>query len=165
MKKQIAIILILLSMTLLFAIEPSKGAIGVHFGTSTGSGLSGRFSINKAALQATVFAFTSGKDTDYDGFIRFNAGLNYLLPLKEYSNSRFYLIAGGAYLYESEQEWNTQNWDTYHRFTLGVGPGFEFVPINSVPELRLNVELPLTINQNRQITMLIPAAGLYYHFK
>lgn len=152
-------------MTLLFAIEPSKGAIGVHFGTSTGYGLSGRYSINKAALQATIFAYTTGKANNHDGYTRFNIGLNYLVPLKEYANSRFYLMAGGAYAYESEQEWDTQNWDTCHNFTLGVGPGFEFIPINSLPELRLNVELPLTINQDRQITMLIPAAGLYYHFK
>lgn len=164
MTKRITIILILLSMTLLFAIEPSKGAIGVHFGTSTGNGLSGLYSINDSALQFTFFVISTGVRDDNDSYTAFNMGLNYLVPLKEYKESRFYMKAGGAYYYHTEKEWDTQNWETTHDYVLGVGPGFEFIPIRSLPELRFNLELPFTINKNKRIQMLIPAAGLYYHF-
>ncbi len=164
MTKRITIILILLSMTLLFALEPSKGAIGVHAGTSTGMGLSGLYSIDKSALQFTFFVLSTGVRDDNDSYTTFNMGLNYMVPLKEYRESRFYIKAGGAYYYQTEKEEFAQNWDTVHDYYLGVGPGFEFIPLRSLPELRFNVELPFTINKNKQIQMLVPAAGLYYHF-
>lgn len=166
MFKKTIIIVVLLSACMLFAMEPTREAIGLHGGISTSSGLSFKIPAGKGVAQVTTFLRFTGKadDEDNEPYSRVNIGFNYLSPLFEYSLSRFYIIVGGAYSYRSKKHYYSQQWDEKHYAAFGVGPGFEFIPIKGFPELRLNLELPLTYDTDRHLESIIPSGGLYYHF-
>ncbi len=112
-----------------------------------------------------------------------NVGLLYLKPLHRSKTSMFYLLGGVSAYYSSSTDYYTEyryvidSDSTYYynpmggrqketssdvTFRLGLGIGLEY---NITENIRLSLDLPLTIADDRRITMLFPDAGLYYYFK
>jgi len=173
--------------------------LGVHFGTVSASGFSYRFFSHDQGLQLTLGGITLGSkninDTVYDDYgtqntitlteegrrTNFNLGLNYLYTLANNRTGRFYVFAGGSYLYsrvnmyDVEYSRNTNGYYYYRTNTperewhknrnyyyLGTGLGFDF---NLGQNFHWALELPLTMNQDQEFMMYIPQTGLYYYFK
>lgn len=108
-------------------------------------------------------------------------GCNYLWNLSSTEKHKVYIISGGAvtinrkrehhmtyqrsgssmYLYQSpdsiRKEWKNEN-----NWAVGVGPGAEF---KLGTNFGMTFELPFVLNSDSDITMYIPAVGLYYYFK
>lgn len=149
--------------------------MGLHFGTSTGNGYSFRKWNHAASYQVTFAAYTSDNDdpnfSNYTNFPRTHGrrtvsmGLNYIAPLLETDNYNFYMIAGGSYAYRLLRRYTNANdgdWKRSDRWTLGVGPGFEFAFSD---RFHMSIEFPMTVNNKSDITMTVPAGGIYYYFK
>jgi len=177
--------------------------LGVHFGTLSGNGFSYRSFAKNHGYQITLGGITLGdREEEYyhygdyndaaqivvteDGKrTNLNVGLNYLQTLANNRTGRFYVFAGGSYLYSRVKQFevdfslsqNNPSWeDEYHRmdtkdrvkwdnrdyYYVGLGLGFDF---NLGQNFHWAVELPLTMNQDTEFMMYIPQTGLYYYFK
>lgn len=112
-----------------------------------------------------------------------NVGLLYLKPLHRSKTSMFYILGGASAYYSSSTDYftnyqyvidsdttysyvpvgdRTKERTTDVTFRVGIGIGLEY---NITENIRLSLDLPLTIADDRRITMLFPDAGLYYYFK
>ncbi len=111
-------------------------------------------------------------------------GLNYMYMLDHFRSGRLYIFGGGSYQYYQKRthymdfqrvpdgtdgqhfiavpNTKTSELERQHRWTVGVGPGFEF---DLGSQFRMSFELPITYNWKDDIVMYIPQAGLYYYFK
>ncbi|NQV36957.1 MAG: hypothetical protein HQ509_03005 [Candidatus Marinimicrobia bacterium] len=112
-----------------------------------------------------------------------NAGLVFIKPLHRAEKSMFYLLGGVSMYYSSSSDYymeykyihDTDSTYTYkavsdrkketttdYTFRVGAGIGLEY---ELTENIRFSLDLPLTISDNKQITMIVPEAGLYYYFK
>ncbi len=176
MFKKILFIAILFGITQLMAFDKYSTAMGLHFGTSSGNGYSIRHWGKGFSYQATFAAYTSNNDKpDFDNYTIFprtygrrtvSLGLNYLLPLLETKDYNFYLMMGGSYAFRYKRIFEDINdsgtWKEADKWTMGIGPGFEFAFSD---RFHVSVELPMTVNHRQDLSMTIPAAGVYYYFK
>ncbi|HNQ43795.1 MAG TPA: hypothetical protein PKI59_05170, partial [Candidatus Cloacimonadota bacterium] len=108
-------------------------------------------------------------------------GLNYLWSLHNGDWHRFYIISGGAISLNTVKEFRMDytrpdiysdydpipttkrsSWDQRNKWSIGAGPGFE---LKLGGRFHFTIELPMTIDENSDIVMYIPAAGIYYYFK
>ncbi len=106
-------------------------------------------------------------------------GITYMNTLVKTGYTRFYFLWGGSYLYSRRNEF-TQKYlkdgSSYYynasgdpvkvkknkdRWTLGVGPGFELFADKN---LRVSLEIPITINNKSEVVPYIPQIGVYYYF-
>lgn len=110
-----------------------------------------------------------------------SVGLSYINVLVETLHSRFYVTAGASYLYSRRTDFTqeyiestgssssyvksgvpTESKKNSDRWTLGVGPGMElYIDRN----LRVSLELPITINSKSEVVPYIPQVGIYFYFK
>ncbi|HOZ00368.1 MAG TPA: hypothetical protein PLG20_01030 [Candidatus Syntrophosphaera sp.] len=109
-------------------VQNSLSAIGLHFGTSTGSGYAMRWIGEKHGIQGTFGAYTLGKsqveftafeDWDYeygDSLITIdkggrqtaaNIGANYIYVLDKFKNGRVYIMGGGSYKYYQQKRFTS----------------------------------------------------------
>ncbi len=112
-----------------------------------------------------------------------NAGLIFIKPLHRAEKSMFYLLGGVSAYYSSSADYYTEykytldtdstytykavsdrkkETNTDYTFRVGAGIGLEY---ELTENIRFSLDLPLTISDNKQITMIVPEAGLYYYFK
>jgi len=129
-KKILLLGLALMASLALGALEfNSDSAIGIHFGSSTGSGYAMRWFGAKNGLQATFGAYTLGSnkvrferdlydwDNEYygDSLITVdqggretavNLGVNYMLVLDRFQEGRVYIMGGGSYKYFKEKRFS-----------------------------------------------------------
>ncbi|MDD2506597.1 MAG: hypothetical protein PHQ78_04695 [Candidatus Cloacimonetes bacterium] len=175
MLKNIVLALFLCGIIQLVAIDNYDTGMGLHIGNSTGSGYSFRKWYPNFGFQATLAAYSSDNDKPkFDNYTDFpknhgkrtvKVGINYLQPLLMGEKTNFYIICGGSYSFRKERIYEDEDhseWKSKDRWTVGIGPGFEFQISN---HLRLTVELPITHDHKGDTSMLIPASGLYYYFK
>lgn len=177
MLKKLIILILLSCLSYLMAFDNYSSAMGLHFGSSTGSGYSIRHWSSIGGIQGTLAAYTSDNDnpsfsyspTEENPIVHGKRtillGANYLIPLLEAKTYNFYIIAGGSYSFRSERLYTSRtqsSWKQRDRWTLGVGPGFEF---SLSDRFHLSIEIPITMNYKDDLTMYIPAGGLYYYFK
>jgi hypothetical protein len=162
----------------LVATDKYDTALGIHLGSSTGSGYSLRKWYNNWGIQGTLAAYTSdnGKPqfSHYTSFPKTYGkrtvimGLSYLNSLLMTEKTNFYLIAGGSYWIRRErifEDENASKWEDRDRWNIGVGPGFEF---HFSDHFHFSIEFPMTVNYKDDTTdtsMFSPAGGIYYYFK
>ncbi len=112
-----------------------------------------------------------------------NMGLVFLKPLHRADKSMFYLLGGVSVYYTStidkyrDYRYTILSDSTYsytaasdltedktsdYTFRVGLGIGLEYAITENI---RLSLDLPLTVSDRKEITMIIPEAGLYYYFK
>lgn len=130
-------------------IQNSQAAIGVHFGTSTGSGYAMRWMGPLHGLQVTFGAYTLGKnkssfvefddwDSDYGGDTLVtvtsngrkaaaNLGLNYIYNLDDFRNGRVYIMGGATYQYFQQKKFSQD-------FRLVVDPEHYYNHYEPVPD-------------------------------
>ncbi len=112
-----------------------------------------------------------------------NGGLLYIKPLHRAKRSMFYLLAGvsvyynsstdyyrdyrytiisdSIYTYEAVSDYIEEN-EKDITFRAGIGIGLEY---QYTENIRISLDLPLMISDDKRISMLIPEAGIYYYFK
>ncbi len=155
-------------------------------GRVSGYGYSYRYFDDDNGIQITFSAYTSGSnDKDFSNYgygtesksgrkLRVSAGLNYLQVIKSTAQHRFYIHLGGAY-YIARNTTLYQNYiqtepagDVYKRTTnkdrwcVGIGPGLETNPRKNV---RMTLELPVTVDNEGNLIMYYPQLGIYYYFR
>jgi len=175
MFKKILFFSILLGITQLMAFDKYDTAMGLHFGNSTGNGYSLRQWNNAFSYQLTFGAYTTDNgDPNFSNYTSYprthgrrtiSMGMNYIAPLLETSGHNFYFLIGGAYTYRDIRRYTSADQGTWKRsdkWTLGIGPGFEFA---FSERFHMSVEVPITLNNKGDITMTVPAGGIYYYFK
>ena len=112
-----------------------------------------------------------------------NIGFNYFKPLHRAERSQFYAFVGGSTYFNSEEyqerkyQWVLKSDSTYtytqigdavdKRETeldifVGIGLGLDY---QITENIRLALELPLTISDEGHIWMIIPQGGIHYYFK
>lgn len=112
-----------------------------------------------------------------------NIGFTYIKPLHRAERSQFYAFASGSTYYNSEKyqeqkyQWVLKSDSTYtytqigdavdKRDTefdifVGIGLGLDF---QITENIRLALELPLTVSDEGHIWMIIPQGGIHYYFK
>lgn len=163
MTKKITIALLLLSISFLFAIDSGRFAVGAHVGFSTSNGISARIGNRNFIVQPTFFAYQKDNTLgpkEYDIW----AGLNFMMVLKEFPSSRFFIMAGGSYrsryLFDS---WDDEYTDKVSTI-FGIGPGVEYLFSKNMPELRGSLEICLYSRQGNRDVIGYPSAGIYYYF-
>lgn len=124
------------------------------------------------------------KDYEYgNGGTWGNAGLVFIKPLHRAKRSTFYVLTGVSMYYSSSVDYYTEykyiltsdstysynpisdrvkDSETNYTFRVGFGIGIEY---QFTENIRLSLDMPLTISDNRRITMIVPEAGIYYYFK
>jgi hypothetical protein len=161
MFRKILFLAVLFGVTHLMAFDKYNTAMGLHFGTSTGSGYSVRSWQENMGYQITLAAYTSNSNTPRAKKTA-SLGLNFLLPLLNTETYNFYLMAGASYVYRIKRKADSDSsWERDDKWTLGVGPGFEFALSD---RFHLSIEVPMTVNSDEDIDMYIPSAGIYYYF-
>ncbi len=124
---------------------------------------------------STITITENGKKT------KLSSAINYVRTLDTNQVGRFYIVAGGSLLssfirqYEIDYQIvnkayytiikdhpERKKWDSEYAYYFGFGLGFDF---NMGQNFHCAVELPLTIDENSEIRMYIPQAGIYYFFK
>ncbi len=112
---------------------------------------------------------------------KLSSAINYVRTLDTNQVGRFYIVAGGSLLssfirqYEIDYQLVEGNyytlikdhperkkWDSDYAYYFGFGLGFDF---HLGQNFHCTVELPLTIDEESEIRMYIPQAGIYYFFK
>jgi len=112
---------------------------------------------------------------------KINSAINYVRTLDTNQVGRFYIVAGGSLLssfirqYEIDYQMvkgdhytiikdqpERKKWDSEYTYYVGFGLGFDF---DMGQNFHCTVELPLTIDEDSEIRMYIPQAGIYYFFK
>lgn len=123
-----------------------------------------------------IFTDESYRDTRKWG----NIGITYYRPLHRSNKSLFYGFIGGSTYYTS-QTYQTREYkysmssDSYDpinkakevrendfTFFAGIGLGIEY---RITDNIRIHIEMPITIVDNGNIFMYIPQAGIHYYFK
>ena len=125
---------------------------------------------------ASIITITkNGRET------KLSSAVNYVRTLDTSQVGRFYIVAGGSLLssfirqYEIDYQMVEVNyytrikdhperkkWDSDYAYYFGFGLGYDF---NLWENFHCVVELPLTIDNESEIKMYIPQAGIYYFFK
>lgn len=126
-----------------------------------------------------IFTDESYRDTRKWG----NIGITYYKPLHRSNKSLFYGFAGISTYYTS-QTYQTRD----YKYTLTSDSTFSYDPINDAKEvkdnkftffagvglgieysitdnIRIHLEMPITIVDNGNIFMYIPQGGIHYYFK
>lgn len=179
MFKKILIVLFVCVSAHLAGLDRNHTAMGVHFGSATGNGYSFRRWGERDGYQLTFAAYATGKrnpeytqnDFSYGEEYRnarknsVSLGANYLWGLHDAPRHNFYVISGMSYAVRRVKRYyapNDSKWVSDDRWTIGVGPGFEF---EFSDRFHVCFEVPMTYNNRDDITMFIPSGGFYYYFK
>ncbi len=122
---------------------------------------------------------------NYDGGEMYgNLGLMILKPLHRAEKSMFYMMGGASVYFDSwkssyiEYKYTITSDSTYtyapvtgeeknestfdYKLRFGVGIGLEYMLTENI---RFSLDLPLTVSDEAEITMIVPEAALYYYFK
>lgn len=154
---KLSLVVLMCSLTLgLMALDRSERAIGIQFGTSSGSGYSYRWMGENHGLQFTLGAITYGSnDVKFPNYLydedvespgaettlytrkgrksSMSVGLNYINVLESNRSSRFYLAVGGAYTIRRDKELTR----TYNRIDSNY---YEYQLDTTIPQVKETIK-------------------------
>ena len=147
-------------------------SLGLHLGTTTGTGFSYRYWPNKIGLQVTTIPIFNGNKNNY-----VSAGLSGLYLIKEHNRLNVFGYLGTHYIYRTYLQtfptgtFNMYGYPNYEERIVAeniINIGFGFgTTINILPELSLSLQTgygfyDISENLNGNLSGEI---GLYYHLK
>ena len=151
--------------------SPSRHALGLHAGVSTGQGFSYRFQPNKWGVQITGIPIFNGDNGYYA-----STGISILYKIKEHEKVDLFAYFGNHLIFERYQEYIYQDpWQdpwvepeltyaTSRRYNVAVGAGIN-VHLWSVLDLSLQAGYGLSTFNNFPLTTVFAGEiGLYYKF-